>query len=167
MKKHNIEIVKQLRKNATPMAAFDLQKWLETNLASSDISATVSSCFDKKGFVAHEVILSDNKGASRKIIVPTVSDSFTFDDNGIYNKYRIMPIAARVGNKNMYVVVHESGYILVSYETMICFYHFTQNVVYFKRNAFAHSVTTSKHIHIFLSNYVNANALKMFAIQGG
>ena len=163
MKKHNIEIVKMLRENATPMNKFDLVNWLDTKLANTDISAMVNNCFDKRGFVAHEIDLSDNHGANRKITVPCLSDSFTFDDNGIYNKYGIKSPKARVGNKKMYVIGHEKGYILVSYETMICFYHFKQNTVYFKRNAFMHSVTTSTHIHAFLTNFVDANALKMFA----
>ena len=162
MKKHNIEIVKTLRENATPMNKFDLQSWLETNIAS-DISATVNSCFDDRGFVAHEVILSDNYGAPRKITVPVLSDSFTFETAGIYTRYGIISPSAQVGNKNMYILPHGSGYILVSYKTMICFYHFKQNIVYFKRNAFSHSVTTRKHIHAFLTDFVNANAIKMFA----
>lgn len=163
MKKHNIEIVKMLRKNATPMNKFDLHGWLETNLIASDISATVNSCFDDRGFVANEVILSDNHGSNRSFTVPVLADSFTFEDAGICSKYSINSPKARFGNKNMYIVAHKSGYILVSYETMICFYHFKQNIVYFKRNAFAHSVTTCKHIHTFLTHFVNANALKMFA----
>ena len=165
MKKHNIEIVKTLRENATPMNKFDLQSWLETNLSSSDISATINGCFDSRGFVAHDVILSDNHGASRKITVPVCvsSDSFTFEKAGIYTRYGIISPSARVGNKNMYIVPHESGYILVSYKTMICFYHFKQNIVYFKRNAFSHSVTTCEHIRVFLTDFVNANAIKMFA----
>lgn len=163
MKKHNIEIVKMLRKNATPMGKFDLHDWLETNLIASDISAKVNTCFDKRGFVAHEVILSDNHGTSRKITVPTLADNFTFEANGIYARYGIISPKARFGNKNMYIVAHKNGYILVSYETMIGFYHFKENIVYFKRNAFEHCVTTSKHIHAFLSNFVNANAIKMFA----
>ena len=162
MKKHNIEIVKMLRENATPMNKFDLQSWLETNIAS-DISATVNSCFDDRGFVAHEVILSDNYGAPRKITVPVLSDSFTFETSGIYTRYGIISPRFRLGNKNMHIVSHGSGYILVSYKTMICFYHFKQNIVYFKRNAFSHSVTTRKHIHAFLTDFVNANAIKMFA----
>ena len=166
MKKHNIEIVKMLRENATPMTKLDLNVWLETNLIESDITATVSSCVDKKGFVAHEVILSDNHGASRKIIVPVLADSFTFDANGIYTKYGIISPKARFGNKNMYIIAHANGYILVSYRTMICFYHFKQNTVYFKRNAYDHSSTTRKHIHAFLTHFVkNADAFKMFAKQ--
>ena len=163
MKKHNIEIVKMLRENATPMNRFDLYGWLETNLANTDISANVSSCFDKRGFVAHDVILSDNHGASRKITVPTLSDSFMFEANGIYNIYGIKSPKARFRSRNMYIIDHPSGYILVSYNTMICFYHFKQNIVYFKRNAFHHSVTTSIHINVFLTHFVNANAIKMFA----
>ena len=163
MKKHNIEIVKMLHENATPMNKFELFGWLETNLASTDISATVNSCIDKRGFVANEVILSDNHGSNRKITVPVLSDSFTFEAYGIYNTYGIISPKARVGNKNMYIIEHLAGYILVSYNTMICFYHFKQNTVYFKRNAFNHSVTASSHIHAFLTNCVDANALKMFA----
>ena len=164
MKKHNIELVKMLRENATPMNNSDLQDWLETALINaSGLSATVSSCVDKRGFDAHKIELSDNHGANRSFTVPVLADSFTFEDAGIYNKYGIISPVARVGSKNMYVVSHESGYILVSYETMICFYHVEQNTVYFKRNAFCHTVTTSIHIHEFLTNFVNANALKMFA----
>ena len=166
MKKHNIAIVKMLRENVTPMNRFDLINWLETNLNETDISATVNSCIDKRGFVAHDVELSDNHGASRKITVPVLSDCFTFENNGIYNKYGIKSPKTRFRNKNMYVIAHENGYILVSYDTMICFYHFKQNVVYFKRNAYDHSVTTSTHIHTFLTHFVNirnATAIKMFA----
>ena len=163
MKKHNIEIVKMLRKNATPMNNSDLQDWLETNLIASDISATVSSCIDGKGFVAHEIELSDTHGANRSFTVPTLADSFTFEANGIYNKYGIISPKAQVGSKNMYVVSHEGGYVLVSYKTMIGFYHVEQNTVYFKRHAFCHSVTTAIHIYEFLTNFVNANASKMFA----
>ena len=165
MKKHNIEIVKMLRSNTTPMNKFDLHTWLETHLETSDISATVTSGFDKRGFVAHEVILSDNHGAARKIIVPVLSDSFTFDDAGIYTRYGILSPRVRVGNKTMYIVPHERGQILVSYGAMICFYHVEQNIVYFKRNAYMHSVTTSKHIHIFLTDFVDAKAVRIFAKQ--
>ena len=166
MKKHNIAIVKMLRKNVTPMNEFDLIDWLETNLIETDISATVDSCIDKRGFVAHEIELSDNHGASRKITVPVLSDAFTFEEAGIYSKYGIKSPKTRFATKNMYVIAHENGYILVSYDTMICFYHFKQNTVYFKRNAFDHSVTTSTHISVFLDNFVNirnAKAIKMFA----
>lgn len=165
MKKHNIELVKMLRSNTTPMNKFDLYNWLKTYLAETDISATANDCVDKRGFVAHEVILSDNHGASRKIIVPVLADSFTFDEHGIYTKYGINSTRTRVGNKNMYIVSHERGHILVSYGKMICFYHFEQNVVYFKRNAFYHSVTTSKHVYIYLTEFVKPDALKMFAKQ--
>lgn len=165
MKKHNIEIVKMLRENATPMNKFDLHGWLETNLINTDISATVSGCVDARGFVAHTIELSDNHGSNRRFTVPILADSFTFEKAGIYTKYGIISPRAKVGNKNMYIVAHEGGCILVSYKTMICFYHFKQNIVYFKRNAFSHSVTTCKHIHAFLTNFVNANALKMFAKQ--
>ena len=163
MKKHNIEIVKMLRKNATPMNKSNLINWLETNLIESDVSATVKSCIDKRGFAAHGIELSDNYGASRKITVPVLSDAFTFEEAGIYSKYGIISPKARVGNKNMYVIAHEKGYILVSYDTMICFYHFKQNTVYFKRNAFDHSSTTTSHISEFLNTFVNANVIKMFA----
>lgn len=165
MKKHNIEIVKQLSSNTTPMTERELQGWLETNLAKTDISAEVASGFDKRGFVAHEVILSDNHGAARKIIVPTLADSFTFEANCIYTRNGILSPRTRVGNKNMHVVPHKTGLILVSYGVMICFYHAEQNIVYFKRNAYMHSVTTSTHIYHFLTNFVNASALKMFAKQ--
>ena len=162
MKKHNIQIVKHLRKNVTPMNKFDLMEWLENNLIETEISATISSCIDKRGFVAHEIDLSDNHGASRKITVPVLSD-FTFENNGIYSKYGIKSPKARVGNKNMYVIAHEHGYILVSYDTMICLYHFKQNTVYYKCNAFDNSSTTSSHISDFLNTFVNANVIKMFA----
>ena len=84
MQKHNIEIVKQLSGNVTPMNKFELYDWLETNLAETDISAAVRRGFDKRGFAAHEVILSDDKGAPRKIIVPILAEVFTFDEYGIY-----------------------------------------------------------------------------------
>ena len=163
MKKHNIEIVKMLRKNVTPTNTSNLINWLETNLIESDLSATINSSINSKGFVAHGIELSDNHGASRKITVPVLSDDFTFENNGIYSKYGIISPKARVGNKNMYVIEHPKGYILVSYNTMICFYHFKQNTVYFKLNAFDHSVTTSSHISVFLNTFVNANCVKMFA----
>ena len=163
MKKYNIEIVKMLRENATPMNKFDLHGWLETNLANTDISAAVKSCVDKRGFVANDVCLSDNHGASRKITVPVLSDGFTFDANGIYNIYCIKSPRARFRSRNMYIIEHPAGYILVSYNTMICFYHFKQNIVYFKCNAFRHSVTTRIHIRAFLTHFVDVNALKMFA----
>ena len=163
MKKHNIDIVKMLRENATPVNRFDLYGWLETNLAETDISATVNRGFNKRGFTAHEVILSDGHGSNRSFTVPVLSDNFTFDANGIYNTYVIKSPRARVGSKNMYILTNDQGYILVSYDTMICFYHVTQNTVYFKRHAFLHSVTTSKHIHLFLTHFVNTNASKMFA----
>ena len=163
MKKYNIEIVKNLRENATPMNKFDLYGWLETNLANTDISATVKSCADKRGFAAHAVELSDNHGASRKITVPVLSDDFTFEANGIYRTYGIKSPKARFRSKNMYVIAHTGGNILVSYDTAICFYHFAQHTVYFKCNAFDHSVTTSKHIHDFLAHFVSANAIRMFA----
>ena len=163
MKKHNIEIVKSLRENATPMNKSNLIDWLDANLVGTDISATVSSCFDDKGFVCHEIDLSDNHGKSRKITVPVLADDFTFAKNGIEAKYGIISPKARFKNKNMYIVAHASGYILVSYETTVAFYQFTQNIVYFKRNAFTHSAPTNKHIHAFLTHFVNANAIKMFA----
>ena len=166
MKKHNIAIVKMLRENATPMNKSDLLAWLAVELINTDISATVDRCVDKRCFAAHEIELSDNHGASRKITVPVLSDCFTFEDAGIYSKYGIISPKARFRNKNMYVIAHENGYILVSYDTMICFYNFKQNTVYFKRNAFDHSVTTSTHIHAFLTHFVNirnAKAIKMFA----
>ena len=166
MKKHNIEIVKNLRENVTPMNKFNLLDWLETNLIETDISATINSCIDKRGFVAHEIELSDNYGTSRKITVPVLSDCFTFEEAGIYRTYYIKSPKTRVGNKNMYVIAHEEGDILVSYNTMICFYHFNKNTVYFKRDAFYHSVKTSTHISEFLDNFVkvrNVNVIKMFA----
>lgn len=163
MKKHNIEIVKTLLENVTPMNKFALMSWLDANLIASDISATVSGCVDGRGFVAHEVILSDNHGADRRFTVPVLSDSFTFEENGIYDKYVIISPNALFGNKNMYIIAHKDGRILVSCETMICFYHFENNIVYFKRDAFSHTVTTRKHISAFLANFVNADALKMFA----
>ena len=165
MKKHNNAIVKQLRAYATPMNKFALFEWLEANLANTDISATVSSCVDGKGFVAHEIILSDGKGSDRSFTVPLLSDEFTFEAYGIYTTYSIISPKARFRGKNMYVIEHEHGYILISYKTMICFYHFTQNVVYFKRNAFMCSATTSRHIYEFLTHFVNANAIKMYAKQ--
>ena len=164
MKKYNIEIVKMLRKNATPMNKFELQDWLDTNL-SSDIESTQTLTVDGRGFVAHEVILSDNHGADRRFTVPVLSDDFTFEANGIDTKYGIKSPKTRVGNKNMYILDHKNGCILVSYNKMICFYHVNKNIVYFKRNAFHHSVTTSKHIYLFLTHFVNANAIKMFAEQ--
>ena len=111
MKKHNIEIVKMLRNNVTPMNKYDLQCWLETNLSSSDIAATVNSCVDSRGFDAHDVILSDTHGTSRKITVPTLADSFMIDSNGIYNRYVSFSQKVRFGRKNMYIVAHEIGYI--------------------------------------------------------
>lgn len=163
MKKHNIEIVKQLRSNITPMTERDLNEWLETNLEASDISATVASGFDKRGFIAHDVILSDNYGSPRRIIVPALSHNFTFDSDRIYDRYNILSPRHRIGSKNMHVVKHDFGHILVSYGTMICFYHFDKNTVFFKRNAFHHSITTSKHIHIFLTDFVKTDAIKIFA----
>ena len=165
MKKHNHNIVKKLRAYATPMNKFVLIDWLDANLASTDISATVSSCVDAKGFVAHEIILSDNKGSDRRFTVPTLSDDFTIDAYGIGTTYSLMPPKARFRNKNMYVIEHEKGYILVSYKTMIGFYHVKRNTVYFKRNAFMCTATTSRHIHEFLTHFVDANAVKMFAKQ--
>ena len=165
MKKHNNTIVKQLRACVTPMNKFNLVDWLETNLADTDISATVSSCVDAKGFAAHEIIFSDNKGSDRRFTVPLLSDEFTFDAHGIYTTYGIISPKARFRNRNMYVIAHESGHVLVSYKTMIAFYNIAQNVVYFKRNAFMSS-TTSRHINEFLTHFVDANALKMFAKQG-
>ena len=165
MKKHNLEIVKKLREDVTPMNKSNLLAWLEANLADTDISATVSSCVNDKMFTVHEIELSDNHGKSRKITVPVLSDDFTFAKNGIEAKYGIISPKAQFEKKNMYIIANERGHILVSYKTMICFYHFTQNIVYFKRNAFDHSVTTSKHIHVFLTHFVKANAVKMFAKQ--
>ena len=114
MKKYNIEIVKMLRKNATPMNKFELQDWLDTNL-SSDIESTQTLTVDGRGFVAHEVILSDNHGADRRFTVPVLSDDFTFEANGIDTKYGIKSPKTRVGNKNMYILDHKNGCILVSY----------------------------------------------------
>ena len=165
MKKHNIAIFKSLRAYATPMNKFDLISWLEAMLSVTDISAAVKGCIDKRGFVAHEVTLSDNHGSNRSFTVPALSTTFTFDEYCIYDTYTIKSPRTQVNSKNMHVLEHKNGYILVSYNSVICFYHVTQNVVYFKRNAFAHSVTTCKHIHTFLTRFVNADALKMFAEQ--
>ena len=164
MKKQNNAIVKQLRAYATPMNKFNLIDWLDVNLADTDISATVSSCVDARGFVAHEIILSDNKGSDRRFTVPLLSDEFTFDAYGICSVYSMMSPRARYRGKNMYIVTHQKGHILVSYKTMVCFYHFEHNVVYFKRNAFMCSAT-SRHINEFLTHFVNSNAIKMFAKQ--
>lgn len=163
MKKHNIEIVKMLRKNATPMNKSELIKWLISKLARTDISANTNTSIDKRGFVAHWIELYDDHGTSRTITIPVLSDTFTFEANGIYITYGIKSPKTQVGKKNMYVIAHATGHILVSYNTTICFYDFKQNTVYFKRNAFTHSVTTSKHIHVFLNNFVNKTAIKMFA----
>ena len=165
MKKHNNAIVKRLRAYATPMNKFNLIDWLDANLADTDISATVSPCVDGKGFVAHEIELSDGKGSNRRFTVPLLSDEFTFDGYGIGTTYSGMPPKARFKGNNMYILPHQSGYVLVSYKSMICFFHAEQNVVYFKRNAFACSATTSRHINEFLTHFVDANALKMFAKQ--
>ena len=155
-----------LRENATPMTRFDLYGWLETNLANTDISANVSSCFDNRGFVANEVILSDKHGASRKITIPVLADSFTFDSIGITNaRYnRFKRLSERVGSKNMWVVEYKNGLLLVSYNTVIAYYHTQHNTVYFMINAYNHSSTTTSHISEFLSNYCPTNALKMFAL---
>ena len=166
MKKHNNEIVKKLRAYATPMGKFNLIDWLEANLADTDISATASPCVDNRGFVAHLVELSDGKGSARRFTVPVLSDEFTFDSYGIYTTYSMMPPKARYKGKNMYIVGHKDGYILVSYKTMICFYHADRNTVYFKQNAFMCSATTSRHINEFLTHFVDANAIKMYAKQG-
>ena len=165
MKKQNIITVKSLRANSVPMNKFDLVSWLEAMLSVTDISATVKGCIDERGFVAHTVTLSDGHGADRSFIVPSLSNTFTFDEYCIRATYSIKSPRTRIGKKNMYVREHDKGLILVSYNSMICFYHTAQNVVYFKRNAFAHCTTTSKHIHTFLSRFVNADALKMFAKQ--
>ena len=165
MKKHNNAIVKQLRAYATPMNKFALFEWLEANLANTDISATVSSSVDRRGFVAHDIELSDGKGSDRRFTVPTLAEDFTFDAHGIYAVYGIISPKARFRNKNMYIVAHAKGYILVSYKTMIAFYHFEQNTVYFKRNSYTWSTTTTRHIYEFLTHFVNADAIKMFAKQ--
>ena len=165
MKKHNNAIVKHLRARATPMNKFNLIDWLDANLANTDISATVVSCVDSKGFEAHEIDLSDGKGSTRRFTVPLLSDDFTFDDNGIYTTYSIISPRARFKGKNMYIIAHDRGHILVSYKTMVCFYHVERNTVYFKRNAFMCSATTSRHIFEFLKHFVNGNAIKMFAKQ--
>ena len=107
MKKHNIEIVKQLSEDATPMTKFYLPYWLKTNLAETDIASTVNQCVGKMGFEAQEVVLSDGHGASRKIIVPLLAAGFAFGDAGIYATYGIISPSTRVGNKNMYVLTHE------------------------------------------------------------
>ena len=163
MKQYNIEIFKSLRANAVPMNKFDLVSWLEAMLSVTDISATVKGCVDERGFMAHTVTLSDGHGANRSFIVPVLSDEFTFDDYGIYHTYGIIAPKARWGKKNMYLIAYKKGYILISYEATICFYDLTKNAVYLKQNSFEHSSTTSKHIHIFLTYFVNATAIKMFA----
>ena len=165
MKQNNIEIVKSLRANAVPMDKFDLISWLEAMLAMTDISATVKGCIDERGFIAHTVTLSDGNGADRSFIVPALSNTFTFDDYNVWTTYSIKSPKTRIGSKNMYVLEHSHGLILVSYNAMIAFYNIKQNVVYFKRNAFQHCTTTSKHINTFLTTFVNADALKMFAKQ--
>ena len=165
MKKHNIIIIKSLKANAVPMHKFDLVSWLEAMLSVADISATVKGCIDEIGFIVYEVTLSDGHGANRSFVVPALSNTFTFDEYNIGTHYSIKSPRTRVGSKNMYVLEHKNGLILVSYNSTIAFYHSSQNVVYFKRNAFAHSQTTSSHISYFLTNFVNADALKMFAKQ--
>ena len=167
MKQHNINIFKSLRANSVPMDKFDLVSWLEAMLSVTELSATVKGCIDKRGFVAHTVTLSDNHGANRSFVVPMLSDTFEFNTDGIYNTYGRNTLKARYGKKNMYLIAHKSGTksgtILVSYESTICYYDLKQNVVYFKRNAFNHSQTTNRHIYLFLTYFVNANAIKMFA----
>ena len=163
MKKHNIEVFKSLRAHVTPMDKFDLVGWLEAMLSVTDISATVKSCIDNRGFIAHEVTLSDNQGTNRSFVAPSLSNTFTFDEYCIYNTYSIKSPKTRIGKKNMYVLEHKNGYILVSYNSVICFYHVKQNTVYFKINAFMHSVATSRHINTFLTSFVPNDALKMFA----
>ena len=166
MKKHNHAIVKKLRAYATPASKFNLMSWLEANLADTDISATVTPCVDAKGFVAHRVDLSDGKGSDRSFTVPLLSDDFTFDDNGIGTTYSILSPKARFRGKNMYIVAHDLGHILVSYKTMIAYYYVERNTVYFKRNAYTGSTTTSRHIHEFLTHFVNnSNVVKMYAKQ--
>ena len=164
MKQDNINIFKSLRANAVPMNKFDLVSWLDAMLSVTDISATVTGCIDERGFVAHTVTLSDGSGADRSFIVPSLSNSFTFDEYNIGTTYSIKSPRTRINGKNMYVREHAKGLILVSYNSTIAFYHTTQNVVYFKRNAFAHSTTTS-HINTFLNRFVNEDAIKMFAKQ--
>ena len=166
MKKHNNEIVKKLRAYATPMNKFNLIDWLDANLADTDISATASPCVDSRGFAAHRIELSDGKGSDRRFTVPVLSDEFTFDAYGIYPTYSMMSPKARYKGKNMYVITHKSGTILVSYKTLIAFYHAERNTVYFKRNAFMCSATTARHIHEFLTHFVEADAIKMYAKQG-
>ena len=165
MQKHNIMTVKSLRANAVPMNKFDLVKWLVANLSRTDISARTNSSIDERGFVAHTVTLYDNHGADRSFVVPALSNTFTFDEYGIGTTYSIKSPKTRVDGKNMYVLDHAKGLILVSYNSTIAFYHTAQNTVYFKRNAYAHTVTTSKHINTFLTRFVKNDAIKMFAKQ--
>ena len=165
MKQNNINIFKSLRANAFPMNRFDLVSWLEAMLSVTDLSATVKGCIDELGFVAHTVTLSDGNGADRSFIVPSLSNTFTFDEYNIGSTYSIKSPRTRVGRKNMYVREHSRGLILVSYNSTIAFYHTAHNVVYFKRNAFNHRTITTRHVSTFLTRFVNADALKMFAKQ--
>ena len=165
MQKRNIEIFKSLRAHVTPMDKFDLVGWLEAMLSVTDISATVKSCIDNRGFIAHNVTLSDNHGSNRSFVAPSLSNTFTFDEYNIGTTYSIKSPKTQVDSKNMYVIPHTNGLILVSYNSMICFYDLAQNTVYFKRNAFMHSVTTSHHINTFLTSFVPSDALKMYANQ--
>ena len=128
MKKQNIITVKSLRANSVPMNKFDLVSWLEAMLSVTDISATVKGCIDERGFVAHTVTLSDGHGADRSFIVPSLSITFSFDEYNIGTTYSIKSPRTQVDGKNMYVLEHEKGSILVSYNSTIAFYHTAQNV---------------------------------------
>lgn len=130
-----------------------IKETIAEKIANCNLVADYQLGRDVGGFDIVTVDFTDNFGDCRSVKMNYICDDFKFNQIG-FDKRRFSGEKSRkhqIGAKSAWAIPHENGFLLVSYNTLICYADLEKNIIYFDIFAYKHSNTTIRHISAFLT----------------